>query len=752
MTDTDSLTAKAIRLYQNLLKFHRNDDDPSALLDVDLLRLRFGYNQAFGEEKSARYKDALKRFAEEWQGHEISASALLDWAGVLQEEGELVEAHELALRGEQAFPDSVGGRQCYNLIQQIEAKSVGVTTERVWSDPWPSLEVRYRNVTKIYFRAVKYDWLERLRGRHRPEQLNQDDRSSLLQKEPEHQWFADLPPTDDYRERIERLPAPEDLPPGFYFLIASSDPGFGDSDNQVSFADFWVSDLAIVTRSRWGERKIEGFVLSAAQGEPIANAKVQAWLRGRNNVFSAGPTTMTDENGLFSLRVDADHGLLIHAVHGDDQLAAGDESYLRLYDLQTRPVEQTLFFTDRSLYRPGQTIRYKGLVHRVDQEADDYQVVSNRTLRVLFVDSNGETIERQNQRSNDYGSFSGSFTAPRDRLTGRMTIKVESGPAGQASFNVEEYKRPKFQVTLDAPKTAAKLSSTVHLEGTATAYTGAAIGGAKVRYRVVREVRYPIWWRWVFWWAPPRGQGSQEIAHGTALTSADGTFPIEFVARPDLSVSEEDEPTFHFTVHADVTDTTGETRSAERSVNVGFTALQASMAAEEWLTENGPVALRISTQTLDGEGQPAEGSIKIHRLQQPDKVHRPKLVGPYAPRRHSADEPPEPDLSDPNSWPLGDVVAERGFTTDEDGNATLSLELAAGVYRALLTTQDRFGKPVSARLPLHVLQPDADHLAAKIPNLVVAPEWSLEPGDEFRALWGTGYRDRSSVYRDRAPA
>ncbi len=164
VADTDSLTVKAIRLYQNLLEFHRNDDDPSALLDVDLLRLRFGYNHAFGEEKSARYKDALERFADEWRGHEISASALFHWAGVLQQEGERVEARQLALRGEQAFPDSVGGRQCYNLIQQIEAKSVDVTTERVWNDPWPTLDVRYRNVTKIYFRAVKHDWLERLGG------------------------------------------------------------------------------------------------------------------------------------------------------------------------------------------------------------------------------------------------------------------------------------------------------------------------------------------------------------------------------------------------------------------------------------------------------------------------------------------------------------------------------------------------------------------------------------------------------------
>ena len=120
-------------------------------------------------------------------------------------------------------------------------------------------------------------------------------------------------------------------------------------------------------------------------------------------------------------------------------------------------------------------------------------------------------------------------------------------------------------MTLDKPKTAAKLNAEVSLQGKALAYTGAAVDDAKVRYRVVREVRYPIWWGWYFWWRQPQ-TNSQEIAHGSAVTKADGTFAISFIAKPDLSVAEADEPVFHFTVHADVTDTTGETRSAQQTV------------------------------------------------------------------------------------------------------------------------------------------------------------------------------------------
>ena len=111
---------------------------------------------------------------------------------------------------------------------------------------------------------------------------------------------------------------------------------------------------------------------------------------------------------------------------------------------------------------------------------------------------------------------------------------------GNAWLNVEEYKRPKFQVTLDVPKTAARLGGEIQLEGKAIAYTGASVGGAKIRYHVVRQVRYPDWWYWCFAWRVPQQSGWPEMAHGTAETQADGSFTIRFIAKPDLSVPREE--------------------------------------------------------------------------------------------------------------------------------------------------------------------------------------------------------------------
>ena len=764
-TDKTSVTVKALRLYQDLIKFHQTDKDPTALLDADLERLSFGNNHASSEEKNARYKSALKKFADAHSDHELSAMARSQWAQVLQAENSLVDARDVALQGAKAFPASNGGKQCHNIVEGIEGKNVQIVTERVWNGPSTTIEVTYRNITQVHFRAIKVDWVEGLKSnRYRAEWLDQNGRRELLAKKPVLEWSAELPATEDYQQRQERLDAPKNLKPGYYFILASPDPKFTDQNNPISATSFWVSKLAIVMRAQTGSDKIEGFVLDADSGEPLTDVVIKTWMHENNGHASVGPTGKTDKNGMFSLKGDGNgqKSYVVLATLGDQQLSS-DDMYLYGYDYTIRPYSQTIFFTDRALYRPGQTIQYKGICIQVDQQNDNYSTIANRALTIIFQDPNNKEIARQQVKSNAYGSFSGSFTAPRDRLTGTVAIRTEGEPRGQTNIHVEEYKRPKFQVTLDAPKIAPKLNGVVSLQGKATAYNGAAIGDAKVAYHVVREVRYPIWWGYYYWWRQPN-TNNQEIAHGTAITAADGSFTIEFTAKPDLSVAETDEPTFQYQVSADVTDTSGETRSASHDIVVGYTALQASLTAADWQTDEKPVEITITTQSLDGEGQKAEGSLKIYQLQQPSKVQRADLPGTshFLPTpRHKKNVgkngsgkkaiantgkiEPTPDPSNINSWPLGEVVETRGFTTDASGKTTMKFKLPAGAYRAVLETQDRFGKKVTARAPLQVLKPEAKQFPIRIPDFVGAPKWSLEPNEEFTALWGTGY-DKARAY------
>jgi hypothetical protein len=755
--DTESPALKAIRLYQALLAFHKNDTAPRlAFAHADLERLTWGWNSAFGEDKNVHYKAALEDFIRAYADFDISTLAMEREARVLQQEGDLVGAHKLALRGVKVFPQSPGGELCRNLVTGIEAKSASITTERVWqcgagvppaspagvspAGPCPNITISYRNVEAVYFRAIQVDWEMFLEKRHnRPENLSDQERREILARKPALAWSAKLPPTADYKERAFETPAPDSLKLGFYFIVASHDPKFGEADNVVSLADVWVSSLALVTRARNG--RIEGFVLQADSGEPVNGAEVSVWHLDNQGNRKADPALKTDENGAFSLKPSENQGYLFRARYNGQELAsAGDIWTYGRQNLQPyQPAAQTVFFTDRAIYRPGQTIQYKGICLWVDQAKDNYEVLKGEQLTVVFKDVNGKEVARQKQQANDYGSFAGGFTAPRDRLMGQMTLQVEGRAQGASRFRVEEYKRPKFEVTLDAPKTAAKLNEKVSLTGHAMNYNGAAVDGAGVKYRVVREVRMPWWWGW---WRGGWGQNqNQEIAHGTATTGTDGAFKIEFTAKPDPKVPEKDEPTFLYQINADVTDSAGETRSAGHAIRVGYTALEAMLSADDWQTDGQPVELKLETKTLDGEPQVAEGSVKVYELKAPDRAHRRPMSQPgySAPSYPSDQSDLSPDLSTPHNWPLGKIVAEKGFTTGTNGVAKLSFKLAAGAYRAVLETQDRFGKKVTGRLPVQVLQPEAAKLAIKIPELFAAPDWEMQPGQEFMALWGTGY-------------
>ncbi|MBA4188712.1 MAG: hypothetical protein C0467_11995 [Planctomycetaceae bacterium] len=738
-TDANNRTVKGIKLFQKLLAFHKDDNDNSALLDTDLHRLRFGHNKAVGTNKNDRYKAALEAFSKANAKHELFAMAQFQLASVIQGEGDLVKAREVALVGMNAFPDSPGGKLCFNLVQSIESKSASVTTERVWAEPLPDLRVSYKNITKVYFRVVKADYIDRLKqAKWRPEHLNENEAKALLSLDPVLSFEHDLPATPDYKLRTESIPAPKGLKPGFYYIIAGHTENFA-GDAPVTYTDFFACDLALIDRNDYSSLVASGQVTTATTGEPVEGAKAQVWLRQNNGGWAPGESGITDKNGLYRITVPRDRAHMVVVTHKDMILATAHDSYSHGERGKPHSYESVVFFTDRSLYRPGQTISFKGIVTRTDEGKDNYETVANRKITVQFKDVNGKEIAKLDTTSNDFGSISGSFTAPRDRLMGHMHIyAVETGSA--AAFNVEEYKRPKFKVEVEAPKEAFKLNDTVKVPGKAMQYNGVPVGAAKVAFRVTREVRYPDWFFEYCWWRPVPNRPAQEIANGVVQTELDGSFTIPFVALPDLTVNPKDEPAFRYSITADVTDTTGETRTGTKAVQVGYVALRAKLSTDAWLTTDKDVKFDINTATLDGEGQVAKGTIKVYALKQPEKPARGEIdSGRYWWRPVKEDEVPKPDPAKPISWELGDVAFSGDFTTNGNGKADTSTKLAPGIYRAILETADKFGKKVTTKYQFTVLNPAAATFNVKIPNFVAAPKWSVEPGEEFTMLWGTGY-------------
>ena len=737
-THQSSPTLKAILLYQDLLTIHREAGDVGPALDVDLNRLQFAYQVATGSTKGERYQAALTQLAAQAQRVEdpIESRILYLLAEYHHRQEDYVTAHGYATRGHQAHPDSLGANQCYNLIQRIEAKEISLTVERVRSRSLSDIQVDYRNVTEVHFRIVPYDIQTYLRNLHLHQYLHEVDVEHIIKINPVKTWSDTLPPTHDYHSRQISLSSPSGLASGLYYLIASERSDFKTQDNHIDVTPFWVSDLALVVRQphRSGcNSVVTGLVLNAEMGTPILGAKISRYSmdRDKNNEWFYLDTVTTDLDGQFSLSPMDDRQSYVLLVEHQDQVLVSQDSYS---DWPSRKLDdpycRTVFFTDRSLYRPGQTIHYKGISLRTHPSQNEYQTLPDQTLTVALYDQNGQEVTRQQHTTNDYGSFSGSFTAPRDRVLGRMMIRLLEDRQSQTQFRVEEYKRPKFQVTLSEPVVSPKLNTQVEIPGRAVAYTGAAMGAAQVTWRVERQAIIPRWCWWV-----DQSRYPQTIAQGTTTSAADGTFTIPFTAQPDMSIPEENEPVFRYQVTADVTDTTGETRSEQFTLRVGYSALLADLSLDQWQTSEKPVTFSLQTQSLQSQPQSVSGTLTVYQLQQPAQVQRKDLDDSHYWRNQKRST----DKADPKTWDLADVVSTESFETDNQGRGQLEVLLPTGVYRAMVKTQDRFGQPVTGHQTFTVLDPKASAFPIPIADYLTAQQWSVEPGDNFKALWGTGY-------------
>lgn len=718
-TDTASAKLKSIRLYQELLEFHRNNLD--ARTHADLMRLAWAKSAVTGEAPTKRLEERLNEIIQTTAGNELQSLARANLANLLIGQKRLVEAHATAIAGRDAFPNSPFAKFCTAAIETIERKQFDLATESIWNAAKPQFDLQYTNITQLHFRLYPARWQAPA-----PQQRNEESIRQLTASKPAHAWSTPLDPTPDFLPKSRSLDAPIHLPPGLYELVASANPEFTTQNNRIAITHVWISNLALTTRLNGNQSA--GWVNDALTGEPIQFAKAELWTPDdRRQSWSVTATTTTKADGTFSFPNPHQGSGIIRISHKNDSITS---SSFWNHESRTTPTSEIIhLFTDRAIYRPGQTIHFKGIAASYNREKNDYKTINDASFSVKFVDSNQKEIASIEVKSNAFGSFSGSFTAPTDRVLGQATLTC-----GKSShrIQIEEYKRPKFFAEVGPAKSPPKLSQPVTVTAKATSYTGAPLNNAKVKWSVTRTALWPDWTRWCSWFIP-RPSAAKQIAHGELTTQPDGSFEITFTAEPDLDINPKEEPIFSYEVKVDVTDTTGETRSASRTVKAAYTSIQANLTATPWQTSAKPVELTIATRSVDDQPAPTNGTVTIHRLIQPKTVIRPPANPPW-----SANPTPN-DPANPNSWELGEVVQTNPFTTNPDGKTTTEVKLLPGEYRAILNTTDPSGNKVSALLPIRVTDPDASTFPVRIPYHFAPLSTRVLPGEEFIALWGTGY-------------
>jgi hypothetical protein len=584
LADTVSKQEIALMLFDDVSAFHLSDSNPKVYVHYELMRLAYNHEKSGLGTNDTVYSGELLKLENRYISSPASASVGFVRATYFNEQGsryeplvsqdhkwDLKKALEVCDNTIKRYPDSDGGKNCRELAAEIRKPSLQVTTAfAVCSDKkFPAL-LDFRNVPELFFRLVSADPEEFRR------QTDHLDREKVLKylygKYFVKAWSQKLPSDGDFQQHTIEITAPE-VPAGYYILVASADEDFSDLKAVAAYHVLWSTQISYISQHN-DHGGYDVYVLDRETGKPLKGAAVEAYTRVYNYMSREWAVTKTGdyttgEDGFFSLSDPSAKGsnrnLFMKIKYRNDLFTTGDLYIYPVSDAPPKTLVQTNFYTDRAIYRPGQTIWFKGIV--MEKTGEKYSLKTGFKTTVIFRDVNYREIAKNTFTSSEFGSFNGSFTAPAGVLNGMMTISNESG---SVSVSVEEYRRPAFEVTFDPVEGNYKLGQTVTLNGKAAAYAGNTLAGAAVSYRVVRNARFP-YYDWYYYRPMPISQET-EIVSGTTTTGSDGTFSVSFTATPDATVPAADQPVFDFTVFADVTDLNGEMQSGSASVSVGYSS------------------------------------------------------------------------------------------------------------------------------------------------------------------------------------
>ncbi|MDY7092691.1 MAG: alpha-2-macroglobulin family protein [Acidobacteriota bacterium] len=626
--ETHPLTRIAL-LLEDLESWHRSGERPEAAFEARLERIR-RLEASFNEDRHRRqlladlenHRETLGR-AFPWWSMGMAEQARL--TAELDDPQALVQAHRLAQEGLEAHPDSLGGKRCRDRVAVIEAPDYQLRSMLLDGPSKRSVQVRFKNLSRLHFRAYRLDLQETV---EQAQDYNLLPRQRTVERlvasgDPLTRWTEELPPTPDYRHHRIFVTPPLGEEPGLYVLVASAREDFRRETNRLAAVNLVVSDLVPTVRQTPGALEVQ--VRSGASGEPVAGAQVLLYRRDWNSGHQRVRDLETGEDGRVTPlgTAVARHGHFLLVRKGEDTSLLANGVYLSGV-ADTRRRTAALVYTDRSAYRPGQELLWKVVAYRGRADQGRFQTLEGESFEVELVDANGQSVAKSQVTSNEFGSAAGSFTLPPGRLLGNWRVRTSLG--GGARVVVEEYKRPTFEVELEAPEEELRLNRRAAFQGTARYYFGLPVVAGEVDWRVVREPQLPPYYWW--WASPNRSFESQTVAAGTASLGADGGFELAFTpqadeADADLGI------TYRFRVEADVTDEGGETRSASRAFRLGFVAVEAVVdTGAEVQRSDRPVQVTIARRDLDGNPRAGRGSWRLTRLQQPAETPLPAALPP----------------------------------------------------------------------------------------------------------------------------
>ncbi len=671
---------QTLLIYQKLLKFHQEQKDKKAIEHINLERLEFVYQNFNGANKDRYYLDALNSL----ESQHPDSEALYYHALYYFKKKEFTKALSYVDQGINSKAPYLSS-QLQLLKNRIFEPSLGFSVEEV-NLPDENLLTRiiYKNIDKVFVKVIK---LSKEEFRRFNAQYGKAQKEYIQTLESYKELQFSLPKAADYKEHSTELSLGQ-YPLGVYLFIMSKNKNFED---QI------IENITTISKIAYLHNNINLMVLDRVSGKALYD------LRARFYQESYNKQTKKYEQKLLTIKQSNKKGLIekpqsndsyvVEFEYGDDFLSSSRAIYRSPTDQEQERLshKEVYLFTDRAIYRPAQTLHFKGLAVK-HYPHNKPKILNNQMIKISLVNRNGEKKASKSFKTNQFGTFNGTFTLPKGGVTGLFYLQVEEGINGRKNIRVEEYKRPKFEVNFKKLDKQYRLGDKITLQGEAVAYAGNGIDEAKVRYRVYRTAHFP----WHQWWRPLPQVANMQIATGEIKTKQNGEFTINFEALIDKSIPKEEQPNFNYKISVDITDSTGETQSASKELTLGFVSIQANMLIDKDLNKNEAKLLLLETSNLNGDFEAVQGKIIIEKFKTQEKVYRKRYWETVDLPSYSALEFKK--LFE--HYAYQEKVRERSKIQTLDFDTKRSKEillegLEQGEYLLTLQTQDQYGTKVN---------------------------------------------------------
>lgn len=600
------------------------------------------------------------------------------------------EALALAAQAKNEYPKSV-------FLENIKSKEAQIVnpylTLKYESQTQNNLPVhfvaQYKNVSEFTLNIyeVKDDFTSLLQYvQNSYSNTFGDLKKNLVRKE-----TFQLPDPKDYQNHTTSLEV-KPLPSGIYvaeFVVAGADMKDTDSRQNLYFL---VSGNRIIYQSKTDRNPLsdELKLVNSENGKPLANESLRFYEFVSNTTLNKIEGT-TNANGVFKFpSTDSKEYyrtfLIQQPKTNDFQIMQvyGNRGFVEDYNpnKQTRSTAQ--IFIDRGIYRPGQTVYFKVVNTRMNKEVE--AVLSGLKQKITLLNTNSEEVSSQEFTTNEFGSYHGSFILPKGKLNGNFYLRIEGESTGYKNFRVEEYKRPKFEVTFAPVKEEYKYGQTIELKGKAVMFSGVPLSNTAVNYEIKKQ---NIRWRYFSWY--PQNDDNENSILGEAKTNEKGEFTIRLELKKDEKL--EGIQIDNYAVNASVTDINGETQTADTQLKVASVShyIQAENISNTFTDEN--VKVKVETKNYNDQNLKKPYQVKLSKLTAPDRIFRDNFKSdvqnlPKYSKEEFISKFPH-DLFDKNdemkNWKTEKVLIERQQQPSADNSqAAASLDLGkleAGDYQ-----------------------------------------------------------------------